>query len=65
MSKPWDHAHIVCNTDTIDIYKTFVEAKAAHDFHYNDINNGYKEDSDGFKFYANKINQLCLKELSK
>ena len=53
------------SADANEIYKKFVEAKAEHDFHHSKINNGYKEGSEGFMFYANKINHLYIKEMSK
>ena len=64
MIKPWDNEVLVCSTESAALHKAFIEAKAEHDFHYNQIHNGYKEDSNEYLYYKRKINKLALKELT-
>jgi len=63
MAKPWNNETLTCNTETAALHKAFIEAKAEHDFYYNQIHNGYREDSNEYLYYQRKINRLTLKEI--
>ena len=40
------------------VFEEYIAARAAYDFHHNQINNGYPKGTPEYNVYASKINEL-------
>ena len=56
--EPWKLEEVLQTTEVPDMFLAFIEARAIHDYHYNQVNNGYQQGTREHSTYNSKIKEL-------